>query len=133
MDREYSFFKQLTPRDTEKVPPKRHHESQPSSLRSTSSFLSSRASLDTLPSPHPLFSDAARGGVFFGVAGSHVVLPCQADPTFAAYPYSPRALLRAARRSWLTTSGESYRASPRVRACARPPGRCEFDIFILLE
>jgi len=45
---EYSFLKQLTPRDTEKVPPKRHHESQPSSLRSTSSFLSSRASLDTL-------------------------------------------------------------------------------------
>jgi hypothetical protein len=24
------------------------------------------------------------------VLGTHVVLPCQADPTFAAYPYSPR-------------------------------------------
>ena len=125
MDREYSFFKQLTPRDTEKVPPKRHHESQPSSLRSTSSFLSSRASLDTLPSPHPLFSDAARGGVFFGVAGSHVVLPCQADPTFAAYPYSPRAFRAAAdglRRIISSPAG-----------CVRFLARCELDICIMLE
>jgi len=45
--------------------------------------------------PPPLIG--RRGGVFL-VLGSHVAAPCQADPTFTAYPYSPRALW-AARRS----------------------------------
>ena len=67
-----------------------------------------------------------------GVGGAD---PTFADPTFAAYPYLPTAVL--ATRSWraahrtpqLTASGESIVSSlaPRVRSFAR--ARCELDHF----
>jgi hypothetical protein len=43
--------------------------------------------------------------------------PAKADPTFAAYPHSPRALCLGGTPQ-LTASGESYRASPGT--CGRP-------------
>jgi hypothetical protein len=61
-------------------------------------------------------SDAEGGGVFL-VLGSHVAAPCQADPSFTAYPHALAARSLGGTPQ-LTTSGESYRASP--GACARP-------------
>ena len=58
--------------------------------------LTNQATDPTPPHPLALLSRTQRGRR--SVLGTHVVLPCQADPTFAAYPYSPRAL-RAAHRS----------------------------------
>ena len=60
--------------------------------------------------------------------GSHVAAPCQADPKFAAYPYSPRAL----------SFGRHAAADGLRRIISRLAGfvlhgRCELDIFIQLE
>ena len=65
--------------------------------------------------------------------GSHVALPCQVDPTFAAYSYSLRAL-RAARRSSLGPPPmDGLRRIVSSLAGCVLPARCELDHFILLE
>jgi hypothetical protein len=67
------------------------------------------------------------------VLGSHVALPCQVDPTFAAYSYSLRAL-RAARRSSLGAPPmDGLRRIVSSLAGCVLPARRELDHFILLE
>ena len=59
------------------------------------------------------------------VLGSHVAAPCQADPSFTAYPHALAARSLGGTPQ-LTTSGESYRASP---ACVRTAGANSISSF----
>ena len=57
------------------------------------------------------------------------MLPCQADPTFAAYPYS--ATRSSGGTPQLAASGESFTSSLAGRAggCVRPPGANSITSF----
>ena len=57
----------------------------------------------------------------------YVAMPCQADPAFAAYPYSPRAL-----RARHAAADGLRRIISSLAGCSSH-GWCELDIFILLE
>ena len=63
--------------------------------------------------------------------GSHVAVQCQADPTFAAYPYSPRAFWAA-----VHAAADDLRRIISILAgvcVSQCTGRCELDIFIVIE
>ena len=86
-----------------------------------------RSTHGTAPSANTPFANMNRVGTLFFL--SHGVLPCQADPTFAAYPYS--ATRSSGGTPQLAASGESFTSSLAGRAggCVRPPGANSITSF----